>query len=165
MFLKVCKVDCCIFEYCLMFMNWNIDQIGSSNMETENWLDLPDDIFHEEYEPEEDSESDGEPMDNEELENISYSAELGNCALRLGISDDQAQANYDAAGREIEEETDRITVADNEHLMDAATNEILDEIVSEIEMPYNPAEFQRVAINALGQMKNVILGKLSKKRK
>ena len=140
-----------------MFMNWNLDQIGSSNMETENWLDPPDDIFHEEYEPEEDSESEEEHIDNEELENISYSAELGKCELRLGISDDQAQANYDAAGKEIEEEADRITVADNDHLMDAATNEILDEIVSEIEMPYNPAEFQRVAINALGQMMNVIL--------
>ena len=57
----------------------------------------------------------------------------------------------------MDEEEDRITLAGNGHLIDAQSDAILDNIVDKIEMRYAPAEFQRVAINALGGMKNVIL--------
>ena len=42
-------------------------------------------------------------------------------------------------------------------MMDPVIDLMLDEIVLKLEMPYQPADFQRVAVNALGQMKSVVL--------
>ena len=75
----------------------------------------------------------------------------------MGISLVQARANYDNAGVEVQEEPEGITVADNADLMDSATNSILDEILEGIKLPYIVADFQRVAINILGQMKSLVL--------
>ena len=117
----------------------------------------PTDIFEETYDDAVDSsesESGEEELDMEQLE-ISHSEEKA--APKLGISEAQAKENYNVAGSEVAEEVDRITVADNANLIDAKVNDILDDIVNEIQMPYKPAEFQRVAINALGGLKNVVL--------
>ena len=115
------------------------------------------DIFVETYDDAEDSsESEsGEEVFN--LEQLEISNDEEKVASKLGISEAQARENYNVAGSEVNEEADRITVADNANLMDAKVNDILDDIVNEIQMPYKPAEFQRVAINALGGMKNVVL--------
>jgi hypothetical protein len=115
------------------------------------------DIFEETYDDAEDSsESEsGEEVFN--LEQLEISNDEEKVASKLGISEAQAKENYNVAGSEVNEEADRITVADNANLMDAKVNDILDDIVNEIQMPYKPAEFQRVAINALGGMKNVVL--------
>ena len=117
----------------------------------------PMDIFVETYDDAEDSsESEsGEEVFN--LEQLEISNDEEKVASKLGISEAQARENYNVAGSEVNEEADRITVADNANLMDAKVNDILDDIVNEIQMPYKPAEFQRVAINALGGMKNVVL--------
>ena len=117
----------------------------------------PMDIFVETYDDAEDSsESEsGEEVFN--LEQLEISNDEEKVAYKLGISEAQARENYNVAGSEVNEEADRITVADNANLMDAKVNDILDDIVNEIQMPYKPAEFQRVAINALGGMKNVVL--------
>ena len=112
-----------------------------------------DSFFHENYQVEESSESDedleddGEQSDNEVVEVV----------VKLGISEIQSRANLDAAGTEVEEEDDRITVANNLDMMSPEVDAILDKIVKDLGMPYMPAEFQRVAINALGEMRNVIL--------
>ena len=114
------------------------------------------DIFEETYDAEDSSESEsGEEVFN--LEQLEISNDEEKVASKLGISEAQAKENYNVAGSEVNEEADRITVADNANLMDAKVNDILDDIVNEIQMPYKPAEFQRVAINALGGMKNVVL--------
>ena len=124
-----------------------------------DWEDPVDNIFHEEYQYSEDSESD-EDLGIEEHEN-SRNCECedpgNNSEMKLGISFAQAKANYDVAGTEVKEERDCITVAGNSDLMDPDTDAILDKIVEDIKMQYKPAEFQRVAVNALGQMMNVIL--------
>ena len=112
-----------------------------------------DSFFQENYqveassESDEDLEDDGEQSDNEVVEVV----------VKLGISEIQSRANLDAAGTEVEEEDDRITVANNLDMMSPEVDAILDKIVKDLGMPYMPAEFQRVAINALGEMKNVIL--------
>ena len=75
----------------------------------------------------------------------------------LGISIQQANLNYESAGCEIVEPPDEITVAGNLEVMNEEVDLVLDQVVSECDMSYKPAEFQRVAVNALGSMKNVIL--------
>ena len=112
------------------------------------------DVFVENYMDGGDTDSDDGLM--EDLD-ISAGKDDGNDEFRLGITAVQAKANYDIAGTEVEEEKDGITIQDNADLMNYEVNNILNEVVQEIQMPYQPAEFQRVAINALGGMKNVVL--------
>ena len=42
-------------------------------------------------------------------------------------------------------------------MMNPEIDAVLDRIVKDLEMPCMPSEFQRVAVNTLGDMKNVIL--------
>ena len=108
-------------------------------------------VFDENYMCASSSESDEESND-ETYEEANVEAEV-----HLGISHQQAMANLEAAGREVCEETDKITVAGNLDLMDHEANNLLDEIVKNLDMPYTPADFQRVVINALALKKNVVL--------
>ena len=114
--------------------------------------DTGESIFFEDYQIEEDSDDSGEDNDEVSLEltkNIDDE--------KLGISEKQAKANLVAAGTEVDEEAERITVAANENLMNPEVDSILDDIVEELKLPYIPAEFQRVAVSVLGDMKNLIL--------
>ena len=77
--------------------------------------------------------------------------------FRLSISAEQARFNYEQAGNLVQEEPDRISVSGNQHWMDPAIDGILDDVVDKIGMTYKPAEFQRVAINSLAQMENLVL--------
>ena len=120
------------------------------------------DIFEEDYKDGEESESEDEDelgfMEDMEIDSDGRGRTDGkNEEMKLGISVSQAKANYETAGSEVNEEEDRITIADNIHLMNLEVDEILDKVVHKIQMPYKPAEFQRVAINALGGMENVVL--------
>ena len=125
----------------------------------EDWEDQVDNIFHEEYQQSEDSESDDDLgiEEHENSRNCESEDPGNNSEMKLGISFAQAKANYNVAGTEVKEERDSITVAGNSDLMDPNTDAILDKIVEDIKMQYKPAEFQRVAVNALGHMMNVIL--------
>ena len=75
----------------------------------------------------------------------------------LGISQELADKNYDAAGMEVEEETDRITVEEHRDLIHPEVDALLTSVVDELKMKYLPSDFQRVSINALGQQMNVVL--------
>ena len=77
--------------------------------------------------------------------------------MNLGISLHLAEQNYASAGTEVEEEPDQITIADNADLIDLLVDAVLDEQVTECNMKYKPSEMQRVSINALGSLKNLIL--------
>ena len=81
----------------------------------------------------------------------------GEEGLRLGISDALARDNYVAAGEEVEEERDSITLEDNSHYITEEIDSILDSIVQDLSLPYKLADFQRVAVNVLGSQKNLIL--------
>ena len=76
---------------------------------------------------------------------------------KLDISEELANSNYDSAGVEVEEEKEMISVEKQREVIDPVIDLMLDEIVLKLEMPYQPADFQRVAVNALGQMKSVVL--------
>ena len=118
----------------------------------DGWREPEESIFNEDYLAEEgsdDSEEEHEEMDLEVVED--------NVDKKLGISVKQAKANLEAAGTEVDEEAERITVAANSDLMSPEVDAILDNIVEDLKLPYNPAEFQRVAVSALGEMKNLIL--------
>ena len=41
--------------------------------------------------------------------------------------------------------------------MNSEVDEVLDRIVSELNLPYKPSEFQRVAVNTLGMQNNLVL--------
>ena len=114
----------------------------------EDWEDQVDNIFHEEYQQSEDSESDDDLgiEEHENSRNCESEDPGNNNEMKLGISFAQAKANYDVAGTEVKEERDSITVAGNSDLMDPNTDAILDKIVEDIKMQYKPADFQRVAV-------------------
>ena len=99
---------------------------------------------------ENESESDSESYTDEDTVQESYSD-------KLDITEQLAKANLLAAGMEVPEESDKISLAANKGLLDTDVNSCLDGIVNELSLPYELAEFQRVSINALAQLKNVIL--------
>ena len=75
----------------------------------------------------------------------------------LGITEDQARMNYVAAGKEVLEETDGITVAGNADLIDPEIDSVLNRIVKELDLPYQPSDFQRVSVNTLSKLNHLIL--------
>ena len=77
--------------------------------------------------------------------------------LDLSISSRLAQANLKASGSLVPEDTDQITIEKNMHLMTDEVTDLLEKTLDEVKPPYQLAEFQQVAINVLGQMKNLIL--------
>ena len=95
--------------------------------------------------------------DGEELGNLGGHFEGTVGDRKLGISEEQARANLEAAGSEVDEEPERITVEGNQDLMSKDVDAILDKIVEDLEMKYKPVDFQRVAVNALGSQQNVVL--------
>ena len=77
--------------------------------------------------------------------------------VKLGITEEEADLNYLAAGTEVEEEEDGITVAGNSELINPEVEEILDEIVRDLDLPYKLSDFQRVAVNTIGMLKHLVL--------
>ena len=136
-----------------------------------------DDIFHESYDSESDkSEEDlleeemsglgfvGANEENMELEEEFENDEFAEDVMdkkkvndNLGISEDLARKNYLAAGTEVEEEKDRITITGNKEHMNSEVNDILNRIFLDLDLPYNMSDFQRVAVNCLGMQKSVVL--------
>ena len=75
----------------------------------------------------------------------------------LSISAELAKVNLEAAGSLVPEEAESITIEKNQELMCEEVENHLQQILEEVALPYDLAEFQRVAINAIGQLKNLIL--------
>ena len=109
-----------------------------------------DNVFNENYRSE--YSSDSEDSSTEEQLIVDDDS-----AITLGISVEQAMANYEAAGRDVDEEPDRITVAGNANLIKSEVDDLLTQIVSDLKLPYTLADFQRVAINGLALKKNIVL--------
>ena len=108
------------------------------------------DVFMENYGDESEDEV-------EETEDMADATREDSSVAMLDITVSQANKNYNWAGIEVDEEEESITLAKNAHLIDTETESILDSIVDKIQLKYKPAQFQRVAINALASLKNVIL--------
>ena len=130
----------------------------SSNLE----LDGLDAVFFESY----DGESDSSEENEDELEKVVEAEGIGiegltmideDIEVKLGISEDQARTNYEEAGKEVTEEKDTITVERHAHLMKPDIEEILDEVLEELKLPYSVSDFQRVAVNTVCSLKHLIL--------
>ena len=119
----------------------------------DDWTDPGEDIPEDYQAGEDDSDFSDEEDGVEFVEQ--FEGKVGD--RQLGISVEQARANLEAAGSEVDEDPEKITVNGNLDLMSKDVDELLDEIVEDLEMKYKPVDFQRVAVNALGESKNVIL--------
>ena len=121
-------------------------------------MDNTANVFEENYGMDSEEESSDEPSDLEDGSLRQTLSDLSVCEeLKLGISEEQARKNYEAAGTLVVEEEESITVTDYAHLMNDDVDKQLDKVVDEVKLPYRPADFQRVAVNVLGSMKSVIL--------
>ena len=123
-----------------------------------------DNVFHENFCNESDDSSnesfDGENGDKDEVHITEVEECLGaeeRMKTKLGITEEQVRVNYLAAGAEVEEESEGITVAANSHLIDPTIDSVLNSIVNELNLPYIPSEFQRVSVNTVCQLNHLIL--------
>ena len=71
----------------------------------------------------------------------------------LGITEEQAQFNYERAGKLIPEQKQPINIEDyKDHLLPGVVEE-LDRLVTKLNIPYELTEFQRVGACVLGSGK------------
>ena len=94
----------------------------------DGWREPEESIFNEDYlaEGSDDSEEEHEELEVEVVED--------SVDKKLGISEKQAKANLEAAGTEVDEEAERITVAANYDLMSPEVDAILDKIVEDLKL-------------------------------
>ena len=64
---------------------------------------------------------------------------------------------YEEAGSIVEEEEDQISLVKYSYLLNDEVATILEEVLEENPLPFELADFQRLAIHALGSLRNVIL--------
>ena len=62
-----------------------------------------------------------------------------------------AKSNLAAAGTLVDEAPEKITVAGNRELLSDEVQDLFEKILEEVNLPYEPAEFQRVSVNVLGK--------------
>ena len=75
----------------------------------------------------------------------------------LGITEGQAQFNYERAGKLIPEQKQPINIEDyKDHLLPGVVEE-LDRLVTKLNIPYELTEFQRVGACVLGSGKSLFL--------
>ena len=128
-------------------------------------LDVLDAIFYESYVDESDASEEDESDDlDEEVELLAeaigmeeFDVNEGSKEVKLGISEDQARANYENAGTEVLEKKDTITVEKHADLIKPDIDELLDEVLEELKLPYGVSDFQRVAVNTVCSLKHLIL--------
>ena len=94
------------------------------------------DVFDEVYDNESSDDSEEEDIQESfEGEVLDDDSEVEQLGVRLAITESLARANYEAAGTEVEEENDRITIAGNPHLINPIVDEVLEKIVTELDLP------------------------------
>ena len=94
------------------------------------------DVFAEVYDNESSDDSEEEDIQESfEGKVLDDDSEVEQFGVRLAISESLARANYEAAGTEVEEEHDRITIAGNPHLINPVVDEVLEKIVTELDLP------------------------------
>ena len=69
-------------------------------------------------------------------------ANLNLTDFKLGISKDLARKNYEAAGMEVKEDSEAITVDDHADLIDPKIEVILNETLDTLQLPYKLSDFQ-----------------------
>ena len=98
-----------------------------------------------------------ELQDIDSDEDILKEAEETEEVLNLSISSVVAKRNYDMAGEEVPEEEDNISIADNGHLLSDKVHHYLQEVLSEVNLPYSLSDFQLLSLHCIGSGKNLML--------
>ena len=101
-------------------------------------------------------------MEFEETEELQYSDEESfdegeeECST-LPVDYLNAQKNYDMAGQEVPEEQDQISISDHQHLLNDVVHHYIQEVLSEVHLPYRLSDFQLLSLHVLGSGKNLML--------
>ena len=79
--------------------------------------------------------------------------------VQLSISAEHAEANYLNAGAHMEEFEDSVKIEDFKEYISEKAEAALQDLDTELNLPYETAPFQRIAINCIAENKSVILVK------
>ena len=75
----------------------------------------------------------------------------------LDIFKEQTDRLYEKAGELVEEEENQISLTEHSHLLNDNVATIIEQVLEENPLPYSLQDFQKLALHAIGSLKNVIL--------
>ena len=75
----------------------------------------------------------------------------------MGITKEEATKNYNEAGYLVPEEPDQINLSQFGHLKNPQNEPILQQILTNLALPYDLAAFQTVSIHSLMEKKDLLL--------
>ena len=78
-------------------------------------------------------------------------------AFELDISKAEADANYNMAGDEVEEQADQISLSRYQHLLSDKVHNAIMEVLEETKIKFRLADFQLVSLHVLGSQRNLVL--------
>ena len=113
--------------------------------------DFSGDVFEEDYGGDEEEE------EEEEDEEVNDNPEDDDGGDKLGITEARAKENYRKAGSLMPEEPEKIMLEDFKQHMNPEAEEALDELEKELNLPYEPLPYQRIAISCAANGENVVL--------
>ena len=77
--------------------------------------------------------------------------------LSLSICSSNAKMNYELAGKEVPDEEDQISMADNEHLLNDQVHLHIQELLHELQLPFPLSSYQLLSLHVLGSSRNLML--------
>ena len=109
---------------------------------------FPEEIFQEDFGEDSDEEMD----DTEDCE-----GDKDDGSEQLSISAKMSRENYKNAGRLMPEEPEKISIEDFQDHMNVKAAEALNMLEEELDLPYTPLPYQRIAISCAVSGENVVL--------
>ena len=79
------------------------------------------------------------------------------CRKDLALSKAAADQNYKEAGKLVDEEVDQISLEKHGHLLCDTVHLKLKEVIEELQLPFQLADFQKLSLHVIGSKKNLIL--------
>jgi superfamily II DNA helicase RecQ len=77
--------------------------------------------------------------------------------INLAITQSDAHKNYQEAGRLVPEEADQISLEKYGHLINPSNDHVLQEVLTDLALPYKLADFQTISIHTLLQKRDLVL--------
>ena len=79
------------------------------------------------------------------------------CTMRVWGGNDTCTINYDMVGQEVPEEKDKISLDLYPHLFVDVVHNAIQEVLSEVQLPYSLSDFQLLSLHVLGSGKSLLL--------
>ena len=89
-------------------------------------------------------------MEFNDAEDADTVDDIQECETSDNCYDDSARKNYDIVGQEVVEEEDHISIASHSHLLNDAVHVCLNEVLQDVQLPYELSEFQMLSLHVLG---------------